>query len=170
MKCCREAARQCSSTESCSQIFRRIIRNDPGDVSLQVDVLEKVTIGVLLGGYEATRFKNKPTLSVLQSLEILAVKQGGDATAAITRGEAFARGAILARYKSLCDAADVLASAGVDSPARPGCQCIQVNAMSEVPCTPARLWNHQSNVKPRAKSMYTLCGSSNVAKIAVNVL
>ena len=49
------------------------------------------------GGYEPTRFKSKPTLSPLESVELL-VGDGADVAAATERGVALAHGAMLTRY------------------------------------------------------------------------
>jgi uncharacterized membrane protein YgaE (UPF0421/DUF939 family) len=68
---------------------------------MQSRAIEKIAVGALLGGYEAVRFKNKPTISPLTAVEILAQTADGDAAAAISRGQAFARGAILARCTPL---------------------------------------------------------------------
>ncbi|KAL4421979.1 hypothetical protein ABPG77_011002 [Micractinium sp. CCAP 211/92] len=56
----------------------------------------KLANGLLLGAYESTRFKTKPNLSSLETVDLLF---GGDAAAAaIERGRALALGALLARY------------------------------------------------------------------------
>lgn len=56
----------------------------------------KVANGIVNGAYEATRFKTKPNLSTVESVELLF---GGDAAAAaIERGQALALGALLTRY------------------------------------------------------------------------
>ena len=61
----------------------------------QDTAVEKFTVGALLGGYEAQRFKNKPTPLPLKSVDILCA--GGDAAAAIARGQGSAKGVLLSR-------------------------------------------------------------------------
>lgn len=58
--------------------------------------MEKFTVGALLGGYEAQRFKNKPTPLALKSVDILRAGSG-DAAAAISRGQGAAKGVLLSR-------------------------------------------------------------------------
>ncbi len=74
--------------------------------------MEKFTVGTLLGGYEAQRFKNKPTPLPLKSVDILCA--GGDAAAAIARGQGAAKGVLLSRLalclarRAGCSAADCI--------------------------------------------------------------
>ncbi|KAL4431101.1 hypothetical protein ABPG75_006357 [Micractinium tetrahymenae] len=56
----------------------------------------KVTNGLLGGAYESTRFKTKPNLSSLETVDLLF--GGAAAAAAIERGRALALGALLTRY------------------------------------------------------------------------
>ncbi|BDA51345.1 Leucine aminopeptidase 2, chloroplastic [Coccomyxa sp. Obi] len=67
-----------------------------GGEPLSDTAVEKFTVGALLGGYEAQRFKNKPTPLPLKSVDILCA--GGDVAAAIARGEGAAKGVLLSRY------------------------------------------------------------------------
>mmetsp|Transcript_38753 Transcript_38753/g.109579 ORF Transcript_38753/g.109579 Transcript_38753/m.109579 type:complete len:618 (+) Transcript_38753:3-1856(+) len=64
-----------------------------GGASLAADQVEKLALGVLLGGFESTRFKSKPKPSSLASLQILS---SGD-SASIARAAAMARGVMLTR-------------------------------------------------------------------------
>ena len=70
-------------------------------------VAEKVTLGLLTGAYEATRFKNKPTKATLQSVELLGLGAGEGVEAAIARGAGLAKGVTLAKcalqLRALCD-------------------------------------------------------------------
>ena len=66
----------------------------------QAAQLEKLCIGVQLGGYEATRFKNQAPKPLLQSLAVLQSSAGADSAAgeeAINRGLSLAKGNLLAR-------------------------------------------------------------------------
>ncbi len=68
---------------------------------LQAKQLEKLCIGVQLGGYEATRFKNQTPKPLLQSLDVLQKSAGADSAAseeAINRGLSLAKGNLLARW------------------------------------------------------------------------
>ena len=60
----------------------------------------KIAAGVLLGGYEATRFKNKAKTSPLQTVEVLSIGSGVDTDSAIAQAKALARGTVLARRDS----------------------------------------------------------------------
>ena len=67
---------------------------------LQAAQLEKLRVGVQLGGYEATRFKNQEPKPRLQSLDVLQASAGADSAAseqAIQRGTSLAKGNLLAR-------------------------------------------------------------------------
>lgn len=66
---------------------------------LQEVAVEKFTVGALLGGYEAHRFKSKPAPSPLKSLDILSA--GSDAAAAIARGQGAAKGVLLSRWAAV---------------------------------------------------------------------
>jgi len=57
----------------------------------------KVAAGLLTGAYEATRFKAKPTLSRLESLEVLTAGDAGAAEAAIATAAGLAVGTTLTR-------------------------------------------------------------------------
>lgn len=61
--------------------------------------MEKFTVGVLLGGYEAQRFKNKPTPLPLKSVDVLCAGNG-DAAAAVVRGQGAAKGVLLSRLEA----------------------------------------------------------------------
>ncbi|EIE19999.1 hypothetical protein COCSUDRAFT_54513 [Coccomyxa subellipsoidea C-169] len=69
-----------------------VVGGDP----LSETAVEKLTVGVLLGGYEASRFKNKAASPPLKSLDILSA--AADAAAAIGRGHGAAKGVLLSRY------------------------------------------------------------------------
>lgn len=58
--------------------------------------MEKLTVGVLLGAYEASRFKNKAASPPLKSLDILSA--AANAAAAIGRGQGAAKGVLLSRW------------------------------------------------------------------------
>ena len=71
-----------------------------GSLQSQAKQLEKIALGVQLGGYEATRFKNAAPKPPLQSLAILqkaAAADSAGAQEAITRGSSLAKGNLLAR-------------------------------------------------------------------------
>ena len=57
----------------------------------------KVAAGVLTGAYEATRFKAKPKLSPLESVQVLTAGDAGRANAAMDAAAAFAAGTGVAR-------------------------------------------------------------------------
>eukprot|EP00884_Botryococcus_braunii_P010304 jgi/Botrbrau1/19275/Bobra.0073s0022.1 len=65
-----------------------------------VAAVGKIAAGLRLGGYEATRFKNKPTVSPLQSVEIVVPGAVDEAlfTTAVQQSIALASGTLLARY------------------------------------------------------------------------
>ena len=68
------------------------------DAGLQAVQLEKLAIGVQLGGYEATRFKNAKPKPLLQSLDVLHKSNDSAASKeAVNRGLSLAKGNILAR-------------------------------------------------------------------------
>lgn len=57
--------------------------------------------GIVNGAYESTRFKNKPTPSTLEAVELLLPSAGANDNAvstSVTHGVAMARGALLTRY------------------------------------------------------------------------
>ncbi|CAL8466303.1 g5839 [Coccomyxa elongata] len=68
-----------------------------GGEPLSDTAVEKFTVGALLGGYEAQRFKNKPTPLPLKSVDILCAGSG-DTAAAVARGQGAAKGVLLSRY------------------------------------------------------------------------
>ena len=68
-----------------------------GAEKLDSAAIEKIAIGALTGAYEAVRFKNKATLSPLETVDILA-GENTDSAAAVDRAAAFARGVTLAKY------------------------------------------------------------------------
>lgn len=59
-------------------------------------VAEHVANGIVNGGYEATRFKSKPTEMVLKTVELLFAGEG--AGEAIAKGAALGHGALFTRY------------------------------------------------------------------------
>jgi len=66
---------------------------------IKISVAGRIANGILNGAYESTRFKSKPNLSILESIELLFL--GASSTAAadsIAHGVAMARGALLTRY------------------------------------------------------------------------
>lgn len=66
---------------------------------VQEAVATKVTVGALLGAYEPTRFKSKPspTASKLEGLQLLGLV-GAAVSAGVKEGEALARATLFARY------------------------------------------------------------------------
>jgi leucyl aminopeptidase len=58
----------------------------------------RVATGALNGAFESTRFKAKPGLSPLAGVELLFAAGAPGAAAAVARGEALARGALLTRF------------------------------------------------------------------------
>ena len=67
--------------------------------------VEKIALGIHLGGYSATRFKAKPQKSELRQVELLnvALEQKDKAAAAIQRAAHLAKGIILARCVLACN-------------------------------------------------------------------
>lgn len=70
---------------------------------VQVTAIEKIALGIRLGGYSSSRFKGKtPKLgpSLLQNIEILGFAKVPEekAAAALERAAAIAKGVLLARY------------------------------------------------------------------------
>ena len=67
---------------------------------MQVAAVEKIALGIHLGGHSATRFKSKPKDFELKQVELLniASEQDDKATAAIKRAADIAKGVTLARY------------------------------------------------------------------------
>eukprot|EP00191_Tetraselmis_sp_GSL018_P004271 CAMPEP_0177612168 /NCGR_PEP_ID=MMETSP0419_2-20121207/21028_1 /TAXON_ID=582737 /ORGANISM="Tetraselmis sp., Strain GSL018" /LENGTH=528 /DNA_ID=CAMNT_0019108241 /DNA_START=231 /DNA_END=1817 /DNA_ORIENTATION=+ len=64
-----------------------------GRPELEAEAIQKLSLGAMLGGYEATRFKNKAKLSPLSELQVLS-----SGSAAVDAAAATARGVTLARY------------------------------------------------------------------------
>ncbi|KAH7617985.1 putative Leucine aminopeptidase 1 [Nannochloris sp. 'desiccata'] len=60
-------------------------------------VAGRIANGIVNGAYESTRFKNKPTPSTLEAVELL-FPSGAGADASIAHGVAMAKGALLTRY------------------------------------------------------------------------
>lgn len=58
----------------------------------------RVANGIVNGAYESTRFKTKPTLSSLESVELLFCKNNDAATKAMTRNIDLGLGALMTRY------------------------------------------------------------------------
>ena len=68
------------------------------DLSLcKAAAVGKVTVGVLTGAYEATRFKEDAKLSPLASVEVLGLAEAKAAAPAVSEGAALAAGTMLAR-------------------------------------------------------------------------
>lgn len=63
----------------------------------QADAAGKVAAGILTGAYEATRFKAKPKLSLLESIQILTPGDKAAAEKSIRAANGFASGTGLAR-------------------------------------------------------------------------
>lgn len=70
---------------------------DTAAPSGQAAAAGKVAAGVLTGAYEATRFKAKPKLSPLESVQVLTPGDAGKAKAAMSAAAAFAAGTGVAR-------------------------------------------------------------------------
>ncbi|CAG9467562.1 unnamed protein product [Pedinophyceae sp. YPF-701] len=68
-----------------------------GGSASATDVARGVTLGVLNGAYESTRFKAKPTLSKLESLAVC-VGKSAEADAAVANSTAFAKGCTMAKF------------------------------------------------------------------------
>ena len=66
--------------------------------SVQGADLSGLSNGILLGGYEATRFKSKAKLSVLETVKVHTSQSSADDS--LSRGTSFAKGTLLARSVS----------------------------------------------------------------------
>jgi hypothetical protein len=66
----------------------------------QADAAGKVAAGIFTGAYEATRFKAKPKLSNLESIQILTPGNATSADSAIRAAKGFASGTGLARWST----------------------------------------------------------------------
>ncbi|KAK9806577.1 hypothetical protein WJX73_003958 [Symbiochloris irregularis] len=96
-----EAIAAAAKTYKAAKVGIALIDDDKSLSSeLQVAAIEKLALGVQLGGYAATRFKSKAAPSHLKEVEIvnLASVSSDQAAAAVDRAAHLARGVLLARY------------------------------------------------------------------------